>query len=466
MKKNLDLFKPEFQYEAVKALIEETGVFAKMSKIIDQNSFSDVQLRAIVGILKDYFKKNGRVPDYVSLKVICGDKYPKEYAEYATAIARLKSASSVGQDTIIESMTKFFKLKYLVKTANKILDGIETNEDDEKLVKNATKAFEDMLALGQENNVTVSFNKDAIIRACMAGDNEVIPTGIPELDERLCGGLGRGEIGLFVAPTGYGKTTAGTIFAHNAAKAGFKALQIFFEDKPDDMVRKHIAMEYERNINYFREMDEKVATVVADDMIANKAFESLSDNLKLVRMSDGTTTVEDIESKIKSLINSDGFRPDLIIIDYFSSLKHSASPMKDKNDAEAYCMKKIIDRIAVGFNCAVWVLQQTNRTAVQQDSQNGMGNWQGSFQATQPASVWLELRRTAEQRKEYKADILFNKTRHSHTKEDLLDIKFDNGRMVLDCKTAGRYDEDLPVFGYPQTGYTGNYAGDFNPRSY
>lgn len=439
---NKDYFDEEFQYEAVKALLEQTGLFGKMYGILEQNAFKDNALRAIVAFSKDYYKKNGFPPDYVAIKAGLKGKAGLDTTDLCSSIARLKCASTEGQDVIVENLYKFFKLKAITALINKGMEMINGNEDDDKIISKFTKEIEKISAIGKDNGLITSFNEDTITNACMRGDNEVVPTGIKELDECLCGGLGRGEIGLFAAPTGYGKTTAATIFAHNASKLGYNVVQIFFEDKPEDIVRKHLAMTMDTNSNTFRRMDEDEAGRIAKDAMTRDGSVAVSEHLRIVRMADGNTTVEDIDNLLRSLTNN-GFKPDMVLIDYFSSLKHSASPIKDKNEAQARCMRKIVDTIAYKYNCAVWVMQQTNRGAVAKEADNTMASWQGSYEATQPASVWLMLQRTKEQKANFKADLIFHKTRHSQPKNDLYDIVFDNARLRMDCSGAMTADDDL-----------------------
>ena len=439
---NKDYFDEEFQYEAVKALLEQTGLFGKMYGILEQNAFKDNALRAIVAFSKDYYKKNGFPPDYVAIKAGLKGKAGLDTTDLCSSIARLKCASTEGQDVIVDNLYKFFKLKAITALINKGLEMINGNEDDDKIISKFTKEIEKISAIGKDNGLITYFNEDTITNACMRGDNEVVPTGIKELDECLCGGLGRGEIGLFAAPTGYGKTTAATIFAHNASKLGYNVVQIFFEDKPEDIVRKHLAMTMDTNSNAFRRMDEDEAGRIAKDAMTRDGSVAVSEHLRIVRMADGNTTVEDIDNLLRSLTNN-GFKPDMVLIDYFSSLKHSANPVKDKLEAQARCMRKIVDTIAYKYNCAVWVMQQTNRGAVSKETDNTMGSWQGSFEATQPASVWLMLQRTKEQKANFKADIIFHKTRHSQPKNDLYNIVFDNARLRMDCSGAMDSDDEL-----------------------
>ena len=52
-------------------------------------------------------------------------------------------------------------------------------------------------------------------------------------------GLAKGELGVILAPTGVGKTTILTRFANTAFNMGYNVLQIFFEDNPKIIQRKH-----------------------------------------------------------------------------------------------------------------------------------------------------------------------------------------------------------------------------------
>lgn len=60
---------------------------------------------------------------------------------------------------------------------------------------------------------------------------EVIPSGVPELDELLHGGLERGTISVISGPTGVGKTTLGLQFMKEAAGRGERSVVYTFEEQ-------------------------------------------------------------------------------------------------------------------------------------------------------------------------------------------------------------------------------------------
>jgi circadian clock protein KaiC len=73
-----------------------------------------------------------------------------------------------------------------------------------------------------------------------------IPTGTPQLDDMLNGGLPRGHSMLIVGPSGSGKTIMGTAFLAEGVRLGEKGIAVFFEkttsrlrnSRLSDMVRK------------------------------------------------------------------------------------------------------------------------------------------------------------------------------------------------------------------------------------
>jgi circadian clock protein KaiC len=64
-----------------------------------------------------------------------------------------------------------------------------------------------------------------------AFDPEQVPSGLPELDEMLGGGIERGTITMLSGPSGAGKTTLGTQIMTNAARCGERCVIYAFEEQ-------------------------------------------------------------------------------------------------------------------------------------------------------------------------------------------------------------------------------------------
>jgi circadian clock protein KaiC len=67
---------------------------------------------------------------------------------------------------------------------------------------------------------------------------EALPSGIPELDELLHGGLERGTISVISGPTGVGKTTLGLQFMKEAAGRGERSAVYSFEERLDTILHR------------------------------------------------------------------------------------------------------------------------------------------------------------------------------------------------------------------------------------
>ena len=65
---------------------------------------------------------------------------------------------------------------------------------------------------------------------------EAVPSGVPELDELLHGGLERGTISIISGPTGVGKTTLGLQFMKEAAGRGKRSVVCTFEERIDTLL--------------------------------------------------------------------------------------------------------------------------------------------------------------------------------------------------------------------------------------
>jgi circadian clock protein KaiC len=67
---------------------------------------------------------------------------------------------------------------------------------------------------------------------------DILSSGVPELDELLHGGLERGTINMISGPTGVGKTTLGLQFMKEAAGRGERSVVYIFEEPQETLLRR------------------------------------------------------------------------------------------------------------------------------------------------------------------------------------------------------------------------------------
>jgi circadian clock protein KaiC len=69
-------------------------------------------------------------------------------------------------------------------------------------------------------------------------DTTTIPSGVPELDELLHGGIERGTVTLITGPTGVGKTTLGLQYMKEAAGRGERSVVYTFEEAEETLKQR------------------------------------------------------------------------------------------------------------------------------------------------------------------------------------------------------------------------------------
>ena len=445
-KSTLQYLGPDFQYKLAKCFIEEPGYFASIYSVVEQNAFTEPLLRQFVGTLKDYYSSTGIVPSYETLLIVLKQKarMENELEEWDELVKNLRELSPEGTTIIEESATRFFMQQNMIKVANDILK--KTQDGDTDHYEECLKMMEDAINVGNEDDE--GFNPYDVIDEVMRPNAEIpIPTGISKIDDLLNGGLYKGHLGMVLGPSGFGKTTYSTAIAAHAATAasdlnehkGWKVLQIVFEDDVRAISRKHFSRITQIEACNLTKTDEvEEARTILDNFPEKEMFR---DNLIVKKYKTGTKSVEDIKIYIKRLINK-GFRPDLIILDYFECLKLIRKERNDtKWDLQENTMRQL-EVLAEEFNVALWVMTQGNKESFAAKVV-GMNQGGGSITKVQIGHVILSIARSQEDIDNNIATIAMLKNRQGKSGPAFDNIKFNNGTCTISCDEVVEYDNEL-----------------------
>ena len=432
---NLGFLGEEFQYRLAHEFMINHVFFEDLSPIIDQNMFTDPNLKTFVGVMKNYYEHEECVPDRgmmeTELRNISHSE--KESETYVAVLDKVMSMPDTGTDRIKELAERFFKQQNIIRTANKILK-IAGNGDVEKYDE-CVGLLNDAMSQGTHNDFGETlFNH---LDETLSDDYRTpIPTGIGKIDETLEGGLGKGELGVIVGPTSFGKTSLTTAMASHAACIGFKVLQIVFEDRIKQIQRKHIGritgieakdLSKPENIDFVKETLENFPDK-----------EALDKNLRIVRFPSGEKTAREIERFIKKLINS-GFRPDLVVIDYFECLEHEGDRTSTNEfEKEGRTMRRL-EAMAGELDVALWVPSQGTKdsTNLELVTMDKMG---GSAKKAQIAHIIMSIARTVDEIAENKATIAILKNRAGKSGKVFNDVDFNNGTCRISTDNVNELD--------------------------
>lgn len=452
-KTNLGYLGIEFQYRLISSFFSEPGFFADLNSIIDQNMFTDSHLRCIVAIVKEYFQKYGSMMSYEILGIKLNEKIPNEDERnyYLEIIDRLKHTTTEGHEEIEEMAEKFFKQQNIIRVANRLKE-IAGNGDLDKYDE-CQRILEEAMAIGRKtNNESRPFDNidDDLSKLSVT----TIPTGIDRLDEILEGGLDKGKLGLIICPMGAGKTTLTTSIAATAATTrteknnneGYKVLQIVFEDIPRDMHRKYIAKLSQVEAKDLGK-DESTTEAVKELLANHPDRELIQNNIIIKKMNTGEVKATDIKELIKKKIN-EGFKPDLVIIDYFECIEPEYGTAKsDVTEKEGRTMRKL-ETMAGEFNVAIWIPTQGNRESINTElvTNEKVG---GSIRKNQIAQVVISITRSLDDIKNKRAAIAVLKNRSGGAGQ-VLPVTFNNGTCTITADNAINFDSVLAYSEYAE----------------
>lgn len=443
-KTSLGYLGEDFQYKLVHAFLEDKEFFKDLYEITDQNMFTNPNLKTCVGIMKEYFEKHESVPSYETIGIVLREKIsnPLDLEVYFGELGRLKDTPFDDLDLIKELGTRFFRQQNIVKTANQILKIASNGVDEDKCAK-YVELMSEALSKGTHSNYGANVT-DNLEETLSADYRQTIKTGIDVFDTVLEGGIGKGELGLIVGPTSFGKTSMTTAMASFAAiEENKKVLQIFFEDTEKQIRRKHIArfvtkygdkkekgedIEVEaRNLSK-EEFHDYVCDVLKREGNKEK-YDRLRQNLRLLRLPSGEITAEGIKRMIKKLIMT-GFTPDVVIIDYFECLNHDCfANIGNDYEKEGKSMRKF-EAMAGELNIALWIPSQGTKDSVNAELVT-MDKIGGSAKKSQIAHIILSIARTTDDIASNKATIAVLKNRAGQSGRIFEGANFNNGTCII-----------------------------------
>ena len=414
-----------FQQSLIKAIVEdkkygETIIDVLESKFFDNNSF-----KFIMENIKELYKNYSKIPDYNTLaqKIMAegGNKdSSKVHVDTLEAIKENESQTEYVKDTAL-NFCKQQNLKRELKNVNSIIESgeFEAYNKIEEIIQKA-------LQVGLSNDEATDVFHD--IEGALEKDFRLpIATGIVGVDEVLKGGLGVGELGIVLAPTGTGKTTLLTKFANTAYNLGYNVVQIFFEDNPGNIKRKHFTIWTDIAPDDQPENKEEVTRKVIE------AQERSKGSIKLLKLASDNVTVSEIKNKLRKMNSENGYQVDLLILDYVDCISSDKSTNGEEWKGEGSVMRSL-ESMTGEFNMAIWTATQGNRESISSEVVNSdqMG---GSIKKAQIAHVILSIGKTLEQKEHNLATLTLLKSRIGRDGIIWQNCKFDNRLLIIDTES-------------------------------
>lgn len=385
-------FDRTFQEKIVQAMLHDKEWASQFQEVLKVEYFQYAHLKLITSKYLDYYKTYREFPSVElfsktilreELKRLNNDALTNQVRDIILKVSRNEDLGDL--KFVKEKSLDFCKKVGLQNALEKSVDLIKT-EKYEKIVDTIKTA----LAAGNSNTEGISLCEENDIEARYSETyRETIPTGIPELDQRkiLNGGLGQGEIGIVVAPSGVGKSQVLVHFGAQALKQGKNVVYYTYE-----LNERLVGIRFDSHLTKIDSLECFEQKDKIKDYYATNQ-ERLG-RLRIKYYPTGSASVITLQAHLDKLATT-GFVPDLILVDYAGIMRST-----ERHDLLRHEMKKVIEELrqfADEHHLPIWTALQSNKEGMNADFID-MTNMAESFGQAAVADLILGLSRKSNQK--------------------------------------------------------------------
>ena len=348
MSDTFNIYGYSFQIKLLAALFKNKLFLQQVTDILEPGFFESDANKWIATTVNEYFTEYKSSPTLEVMKVrvdeVDNDVLKTGIVDTLKEI--MKNLDAEDMDFVQDETIKFCKnqkLKEAIMESVNLLqagdyDGIKSNID------NAMKAGADR-DLGHEYMSMIDDRFSETTR-------KTVPTGWDVIDDLMDGGLGPGELGVFVAPAGIGKSWALVNAAANAVKAGRTVVQYTLE-----LSGAYVGLRFDsvftgiaaQNLKYYQDN-------------IKEAIEEIEGDLVIKYYPTKTATVNTLKAHLDRCTMM-GKKPDLIIVDYADLLRGAGKEIRH----ELGNIYEDLRGLAGEYEVPVWTASQANRSALEDD---------------------------------------------------------------------------------------------------
>tara|TARA_Y100001973_G_scaffold22538_1_gene33589 strand:+ start:606 stop:1982 length:1377 start_codon:yes stop_codon:yes gene_type:complete len=351
MTKEIDFSKygKRFQESLAQMILDDRPFADQIEEVLDTQFFELKYLRVFVSKIYEYRKKYGVHPTKEILASILrtelenhNEAVQKQVRDY---FARTLIKTVDDEEYIKETSLDFCKKQKLKDALMQSVDLIQNSSYDE-----VRKVIDDALNLGTDNDFGHEFLKDFQLRYELKARNPV-STGWDKIDALTKKGLGTGELGVVIAPTGAGKSMVLAHLGAQAVKAGKNVVHYTLELSEAVTGQRYDSCISGIPLNSLFHQKEEVLEVISD----------LQGSLVIKEYPTKTASTNTIRTHLEKL-KKRNHKIDMILVDYADLLRPVTHFKEKRNELES--IYENLRAIAQEYQCPVWTASQTNRTGL------------------------------------------------------------------------------------------------------
>lgn len=378
-----------FQMKILQAMLADRAWSEQMAEVFNPKFFDLKYLEFLSEKYFAYAKKYKAFPSLNLLATIIKDELKAPGTDAALReqiidyMKKIQANPNPADLPFVKEKTLEFCRKQALKNALEQAVDLVATEKYDAVVDVVKKA----VTVGTTSSIGHDLTEDIEARFVNL-ERRCVPTGISHLDakEILQGGLGRGELGVVIAPTGVGKSHFLTSLGCHALRMGLNVLHYTFE-----------LSEAKTGIRY----DSNLVDIDSNDVLENKekVIEHYKNNPNYGRLiiklyPPNTATINTLRAHVEKLALK-GFRPDLVLIDYadimrstrqYDSLRHELKLIYEE-------LRSYAEELGVPF----WTASQSNKEGSENEVVD-LSNMSEAYGKAFVADVVVSISRRAQEK--------------------------------------------------------------------
>tara|TARA_R100001509_G_scaffold55195_1_gene30410 strand:- start:2666 stop:4042 length:1377 start_codon:yes stop_codon:yes gene_type:complete len=347
---SLSQYGTSFQKKILTSLIFKKPFLQTIFDILDSNMFDSEADKWLVKQTKEYFLEFKKEPTLEALKISIEDI--QDDILKTSVISNLKDVYNYREaddlDFVQKKMIEFCKNQSLKNAILKSVDLLQIGEYDKikTVIDKAMKAGT-LSDLGHDyiNELLSRFEEST---------RDTIKTPWDVINDVMDGGLGKGELGVVVAPAGIGKTWFLQSIGADAVKRGKSVVHYTLE-----LNQAYVGLRYDTIFTGIPTANLKYSMSDVEKIISK-----LTGNLLIKYFPTRTASVQTLSAHLKNLELHDKM-PDVVLVDYADILRDT-SGIKDYR-LQLGNIYEDLRGLAGEYDIPIWTASQANRSSLEED---------------------------------------------------------------------------------------------------
>ncbi len=387
-------YNSELQQLLIQFMVSSPDAYVRCQNIVEP-SYWDEPLRPAVRYIKNFVNKYKALPTVEQVNT-----------ESKIRIDKIDDIRDNHLSWFYDTVESFCRHKAMEQL---ILDGPKLLEDG-RYAEIEKRTRENMLISLQKDLGTDYFTNPAERLERMRTKTNTTSTGWKDVDEKLYGGLNRGEITIFAAQSGGGKSLFLQNLALNWVMMGLNVVYITLE-----LSEELIGLRIDSMVTNIpsREIFRDIENVAIRLNTMKKKNGTKWGKLQIKSMPGASTTANDIKAYLREYEVQTGVKPDAICVDYLDLLMpYSVKvPAGDQFIKDKYTSEEL-RALAIEYNLLCATASQLNRGSVEQESFN-MAHIAGGISKINTTDNLIAIQTSALMKEKGEFKLQFLKTRSS-----------------------------------------------------